>query len=311
MYHANKLRLMRLCRSLSCACLMVFSLSVMAACPPAPFDKAALLELKARSWKIDDADQRQILAKNLLPCLAHTDPVLRDEIAFEALSFWMRNALLDTPTIQDIKQKLLQTVTITLPKTDAGFAPSFAALVLSEIARVDRRTPFLTAQERQEMVSAATQFMSAIQDYRGFDEQQGWRHQVAHGADWLWQLTMNPALSQAQLQQMMLTISLQIKTDQHAYYEGEIGRLAMPVLYTLMRPEYSPEEFGLWLNALLNQSAVPIKTSHAQLVRQHNIMSFLLTLHYQLSELKNEKSQNKNAQLKTILLPALQKMIAR
>ena len=75
-----------------------------------------------------------------------------------------------------------------------GFAQPFAALALAEVARVDRVAPIFTADERAVLVTAATNYVRSVRDYRGFDDVQGWRHGVAHGADFLMQLVLNGEL---------------------------------------------------------------------------------------------------------------------
>ena len=47
----------------------------------------------------DDA-RRQALAVELLDCLASPDPELRDELALDALSHWMRGRLIAPTTLQ-------------------------------------------------------------------------------------------------------------------------------------------------------------------------------------------------------------------
>ena len=69
-----------------------------AACPPGTSTKAALLVLKQVEWKVADDGARQALAIALLDCLAAPDPVLRDEIAFDALSTWARGRALTPAT---------------------------------------------------------------------------------------------------------------------------------------------------------------------------------------------------------------------
>jgi hypothetical protein len=59
------------------------------ACPPDSWDRAALLELKERQFRVDDASERQKPALALAAFLGSPDPVLRDGVAFEALSTWM------------------------------------------------------------------------------------------------------------------------------------------------------------------------------------------------------------------------------
>src|SRR5690242_5937565 len=76
------------------------------ACPPAGFTKQQLLELKASKFKALDPTQLEPLAQGLVPCLASPDPVLRDEIAFDVLSGWMRSQQLSTPFATALLQRL-------------------------------------------------------------------------------------------------------------------------------------------------------------------------------------------------------------
>jgi len=76
-------------------CVLVLACSQLAAsadavCPPSGYSETTLLALKAREFNIRDDAERQAFALALVPCLADTDPTLRDGIAFEALSTFMR-----------------------------------------------------------------------------------------------------------------------------------------------------------------------------------------------------------------------------
>lgn len=66
-----------------------------------------------------------------------------------------------------------------------GLRRPFAALNLAEVARANRIKIYLTDARRDAMLRAATSYMSAIEDYRGFDPQLGYRHGVAHASDLL------------------------------------------------------------------------------------------------------------------------------
>lgn len=61
-----------------------------AACPPDGTTKDWLLASKRAEWRVADDASRNSLALSLLDCLADPDPVLRDELAFDALAHWMR-----------------------------------------------------------------------------------------------------------------------------------------------------------------------------------------------------------------------------
>ena len=265
-------------------------------CPPAGHSSASLQTLKAQQWKIDDQAQRQSTALALLSCLSEPDPNLRDGIAFEALSHWMRNELLTTETLHNLRQILLSQVNQDKQAEQQGFGAPFAALVLAEVARVDRRTPFLSEAQREEMTQSAALFLSNTEDYRGYDEQHGWRHRIAHGADWMMQLALHPALTLAQHQVLLAALSPKIANTEHFYIYGEGARLAAPVLYIAMRSSLTTEQWREWFVKLQPPRDANQTTTQKSLARRHNFTAFLSALYVTLQE-------SKPSPLKEKLLP--------
>jgi hypothetical protein len=273
-------------------------------CPPKDNTLASLVALKANKWVVEDRATRQQVALSLLPCLSNPNPLLRDEIAFEALSFWLRGELLDSETVQQIRSTLLQKISASNIANDDGYTGPFAALVLAEVARVDRRKPFMNASERQEMVTAAAQFLSKVSDYRGYDDAQGWRHGVAHGADWLMQLALNSALTKEQHKQILTAIGLQVRNENHFYIYGEGERLMAPVFYLGLNPLLSAEEWDAWFDTLLNTELDLSKMTQKSLARKHNLTAFLSAFYLNLRE-------SKQVQLQDQMIPRLIKAIKK
>ncbi len=268
-------------------------------CPPAGYNKQSLMELRQNKWDIKNDKKRQETALALLPCLASPDPQLRDEIAFEALSFWMRNKLLDTISIRQIEQQLLKQLADTKPAANADFRKPFAALTLAEVSRVDRLQAFMSDEERKAMVDAAVQYLSAITDYRGFDEKEGWRHGVAHAADWMLQLALNPQISVDQHQQILNALATQIKTEKHFYTYGEPERLMAPVFFMAMRSKLDDAAWKTWFDELLQGSLSASQgTTQAAMARRHNLKAFLQAFYVNVQESKQE-------QIKERLLPLI------
>ena len=165
---------------------------------------------------------------------------------------------------------------------EAGFAHPFAVLVLAEVARIDRKQPFLSAAERLDLVQQACAFLTAVRDYRGFEAQHGWRHAVAHGADWLLQLSLNPQLTLPQQQAMLTALASQITPLGHSYQYGEGSRLMQPVFYLAQRGELNGAAWETWLQSLLPAAKGP--TNASTLAARHNLQGFLLPLYFALQE---------------------------
>lgn len=263
--------------------LMLLPAPVAGSCPPASFLRSDLMELKARDFRIDNSSTRESLALALLDCLGDPDPVLRDEIAFDALSTWMRAGQLSGTTATRILDTLLPGLAGDDPDP-LGFARPFGALVLAEVARMDRLQAFLGEARLDALVGAASTFLAGEEDYRGFDEHEGWRHGVAHGADLVLQLALNRRVGKAGLDDMLSALASQIAPRaEHFYIYGEPERLARAAYYVASRDLHSEAEWTRWLERITDPA--PLRDwseafeSEEGLAKRHNTTYFLLALH--------------------------------
>lgn len=279
------------------ALLLLASAAAGAACPPPQATREELQQLAARRWVVADDAARQTLALALLPCLGAPDPILRDELAFTALSTWMRAKALDTGTLRRVGDRAL---TMMLAPDPLGFAPPFAALVLAEVARADRLQAIWSAAERQAVVTAAAHFLRETRDYRGFDDGEGWRHGVAHGADLLMQLSLNSALERTQLDLLLDALAVQILPPGHFYRYGEGERLARPLQFAARRRLHSAEEWSAWLAGVVDRARPPTQAPvrQAALADLHNAKAFMLALYAAVQE-------SSDAELRARLLPGV------
>lgn len=268
--------------SLSAALLLSlhFAATPVASCPPASHDRAALDALKAAGFKLEDEAERQQLALDLLACLGDPDPALRDGIVFEALTHWMRGASLKAQTLATLYQDLSAMLKAERAGADPGFRRPFAVLVLAEVARTDRIQPWLDEAQRRDLVQLACDYLVNETDLRGFDEREGWRHGVAHGADLLLQLAANPKVLPAQQEQILAAIASKVRpAGTHFYIYGEPVRLARPLLVLIGRGELPPTRFSDWLKQIADPAPLPdwgqSFSNQAGLAQRHNLGDFL------------------------------------
>ncbi len=271
----------------------------MAGCPPAGISGAQLSALRAAKWEIADPARRHAFALGMLDCLADPDPSLRDDTGFAALQTLLRGKQLDVATMQTLRTALLAA----LGKQDArGFTQPFAALALAEVVRADRVAPFMLDADRRALVASATAWLTAQRDYRGFDQQEGWRHGVAHGADLMLQLALHPALDRAQHLAILAAVASQLHapgTQGHFYRYGEGERLMAPVFYLARRDTLDNAQWESWFATL---AVAPGPTTETTLADRHNLKGFLQPLYVALAE------QGDAAQ-RARLLPLVAKML--
>jgi hypothetical protein len=251
-----------------------------AACPPAGYDRAQLQALKARDWAIPSARARYAFALALTDCLASPDPEFRDDLAYQGYFALLRHRQLTDATMLALADNLQ--ARLAAPEGE-GFERPFAALILSEVARADRVQPFLTPARRAQLLDASLTWFTAIRDYRGFDDRESWRHGVAHGADLLLQLSLNPAFGRPELTRIRDAVATQISPAGHFYIYGEGQRLANPILYMARRGIFTEAEWTAWFAQVA--SPAPLASwndafSHnADLARVHNVSQFMQVLY--------------------------------
>lgn len=259
----------------------------MAGCPPVGQDRAGLAGLKSAGFAVADPAGRQALAMGLVDCLGDPDPAVRDGIAYEALQHWMRAGDFDAATLRGLREALFLRLDAPDPR---GVSRPFAALVLAEVARTDRVAPWMSPAEREAMLARATAYLASIRDYRGFEAGIGWRHGVAHGADWLLQLSLNPALDGPQLQRILDAVASQaVPASGHAYVFGEGERLAQPVAYVARRGVLAEADWQAWLAGLSTRlGPMPPDGDAPWLARRHDLTALLSALYIQSDASQNE-----------------------
>lgn len=250
-----------------------------AACPSSEWSREALATWKAESGARLEAGRRDTLVSTLADCLASPDPALRDGLGYEGLQTLLRADALDHDRLRALRDRLLAMLDAPDPQ---GVARPFAALVLSEVARTDRVAPWMRADERVAMVERAAAYLASVDDYRGFDNATGWRHGVAHGADWAMQLAMNPVLERPQLDRLRDAVAIQVMpASGHAYVFGEPERLARPLLFIAKRGLHDEAGWTAWFAALpsrLEDKALAWKDA-GWLAKRHDLAAFLAVLY--------------------------------
>ena len=217
----------------------------------------------------------------LIACLGDPDPNVRDQLAFERLSAAMRAGEVDRATLAEIDSRLLKLVSAPDPQ---GFQRPFAILTLAEVARTDRIKPWMDAADREQLVKVATDYLTTLTDYRAFNDKEGFRHGVAHGADLAMQLALNPATTKLQLDRLLEAVASQVtpKDPAVAYWAGEPDRLARPVLFIAQRKLHSDAEWKAFFDKVMNPAPLAswdqAFSSERAIKKHHNVRAFLLSM---------------------------------
>jgi len=187
------------------------------------------------------------------------------------------------------------------PDSDTVFLRAFSALILAmvividqrcKLGQLEKRDVFLSKQQVLDWLSAALSCLEKEQDLRGFTEDFGWAHSVAHVSDALGDFARSRHLDTPRLEQILQTIARKILEPCDVIYalgeDSRFGRSArdvflrgqvlMPVLTEWLDTIAHAPDGGDWVTVLGLESC-DIRGNNARM----NARSFLYGLYFQLA----------------------------
>jgi hypothetical protein len=259
------------------------------ASPAIPGEDDALRRWKAIAANPDKAPPTGTTAASLVPellaYLGSPDPVRRDHIAYDVLAAWLRGAALTDADARHLGRRLLDNLGAPLGPPDGVFLRSFSALVLAEIVRRDTHAPYLTDDERREILRATGAYAARETDLRGHTGAAGWAHAAAHTADLLARLAQLPAFDDVARATILDAVaSFVVRRHGTIFAYGEDSRLAASVLAAVNAGVPAPA-LDAWLAAI----AAPLRENLTAtfdpglFAAQRNARNLVFTLFVRLS----------------------------
>lgn len=221
-------------------------------CIPEGWTHEILLRWKESGFPLSEGEGAAGYLAMLEHCLADPNPDIRDGIAYEGITDILRSDRAQEAELRELKQRLLTRIANT-ENDPLGFSRPFAALALAEVARTDRIEPWMSQGERRTLLAAGADYTANVRDYRGFIEGEGWRHGVAHGADLLMQLSLNPEIGEGEAFMIAKAVFDAIGAEEAPVFSfEEPERLARPILFLVQRGLLTEEQIAIWMEVLAN-----------------------------------------------------------
>ncbi|MET8539777.1 DUF2785 domain-containing protein [Kitasatospora sp. NPDC004799] len=172
------------------------------------------------------------LVAELAEALGSPDPEVRDGYPYAVLDAWIRRGVIDGERRLALGDVMAERFTD--PRTEARtFAPLVLRMIVSQ------------GVLRPEWLDAFAAWYRAEADLRGRDDQLGWLHAVAHGADLLGAVGLRPEADPEPL--LALAAERLLAPTGYLFAEREDERLAKAVALVLTRPDLTPERSTGWL----------------------------------------------------------------
>ncbi|PFW97209.1 hypothetical protein COL32_04165 [Bacillus pseudomycoides] len=249
-----------------------------------------LEEIKANQYAIDSTIDIQDLSSKMLQHIGTPDGYLRDKLIYTTFGHLIIN---DHITQTQLQHLLSQSISeqylfykITTEDKDAVFTRSFTTLLIALIINTDTKHNFLSPSDILDVKDKLIIYMNQEHDFRGYVNDRGWAHSIAHVSDTFEALVKNPKLEPSYYPEILQTLldKINVHTIYYKYEEDE--RIVYPIV-AMLQNGLEEKELISSLHSLVNQLQVqkpelPIEPYEAL---YGNIKSFLRSLFFRLRTL--------------------------
>ncbi|WP_025720868.1 DUF2785 domain-containing protein [Paenibacillus sp. 1-18] len=244
--------------------------------------KEKLILIKANDYQAP-SDTFQLI-QEMMNNIGSLDAQLRDELIYTTLSNWIPGNALTVneleqllPVILDKNHLLFRLDEI---NTDSVFTRSFSMLVIPLLLMRHRESPFLSSEHIHQIKEKVFYNIHKERDYRGYDEEKGWAHAIAHAADALDDLAQCSELDKKDLLTILDLVYEKMTISDRVYTDGEDERMVKSVISVLNRKILSQTYVEKWIQSFGDVEKNP-EFLHA-FKQKNNIKNFLKSLYFRI-----------------------------
>lgn len=246
--------------------------------------KENLTRIKQNNFLISKDERYDEYAKVMLRFIGDTDPILRDSLIYEVFNEWIVHGRFNNEQLTNYLLILINSehllYKIGEKDTDFVYTRTFSALILTSIIERHLIESFLTKPLIMQLFDIAVLYYREEKDLRGYTQNSGWAHPMAHGADLLKALSACSELDKDKLAAILNVIKSKICQGDYVYIEREPNRMSHVVSEIYKRNLFTNNEFSEWVQSFINteKDSSSITSFHERV----NIGNFLRCLYFEL-----------------------------
>ncbi|MCP3739299.1 DUF2785 domain-containing protein [Rossellomorea sp. BNER] len=222
------------------------------------------------------------IIKEMLRQIGSTDPELRDHMIYIFFSRLIQGDFLKGDQLQYILEITMDNdhlfYRIEEINTDGVFTRSFSSLVMALVIEVDIKKTFLPQDLVMKAFNRTIEYFHKERDLRGYVEEKGWAHSVAHGADLMEALIKHPKINTRYYREALAAIEQFVLRDHGVYIDDEDERLVFPIEAML---KWETVEIVEWIHGL-DSKVLKVKGETRYFHLKINTSHFLKSLYFRL-----------------------------
>lgn len=190
--------------------------------------------------------------QDMLKEIGNLDSYFRDELIYQSFVKVIFSNQLNTKELHCLLKSLIDEeflyYRIGESDKDSVFTRSFSALVIAALIEYDVTKKVLDPDIILATAHKVSQYMTEEKDTRGFVEEKGWAHAIAHGADALDACAKHPLIQTGDVRKILHAVQHSL-FRQANYLDEEEERLAT-IISSLVKYQNAEKDIQLWIEKM-------------------------------------------------------------
>lgn len=236
--------------------------------------------------------------QEMLMEIGNPDSYLRDNLIYGSFGKLIFSDQLNPEEIQVLLDTVVQEDYLFYGLGDSGtdsvFTRSFSALVIAAIIEYDIEKKVVEQDLVQHTVHNVIHYMMEEKDTRGFIEEKGWAHAIAHGADALDALAKHPFLKKEDISRILHAVQ-HCLCKQVDYLDEEEERLAN-IIISLLEHQNAEQDIRVWIEGLTGMVETQLDENVGSIDAYHTkrtVKNFLKSVYIMLNSKEIGVESNK------------------
>lgn len=246
-----------------------------------------LEEIRNNNYIINNTLHIDSLSSSMLQHIGVTDSYLRDKLIYSTFYHLIKKDYISHTHLQKLLSESISEnylfYKIHADDDDAVFTRAFTTLLIALIIDADTNHNFLSQTDISNVQDKLILYMNKEHDLRGYVQERGWAHSVAHASDTFEALVNNPKLETLHHEEILQTLLNKVCVHSIHYKYEEDERIVYSIV-AMLQNGLEEEVLILALRDLVAQLQIQKPTLHIDSYEflYGNIKSFLRSLFFRL-----------------------------
>ncbi|MCP4180511.1 MAG: DUF2785 domain-containing protein [bacterium] len=249
--------------------------------------KKVLNEIKENDYQVSNGVNKEEVIFEMLDHIGYPEYELREKLIYHTFYNWIvKKPELSKSVLKDVLKIGLDDshlfYKIGQKNNNSVHTRTSSVLLVPLILIIHREQNLLNKEEILNVFHKVTHYFLEEADLRGYIEDDGWAHSVAHTADALDDLALCSEIGYNELKYMLEIIQIKICVGNYVYIDEEDERIVTAIISILGRNLIPLEEICLWIRSF-GEMTNPHSFRYKDDMRI-NIKNFLRSLYFRLME---------------------------